>query len=163
MVNRSVMKNPLAALQRLRAASKSDSSGSFLFWKASTFILGVALVISIFRNIDLQQKASYNLMTHYNLYYLNWKAGKRPYEAEVALSGMHHDREFRNSLKGITVDEFNRRFPSSFYEIRYPNDESPREKRIFINSYEQAMKGEASYGWRVEFQNDRLTEFEMYK
>jgi hypothetical protein len=163
MVNHSVVKNPLAALLRLRVASKSDSSGSFLFWKASTFILGAALVISIFRNIDLQQKASYNLMTHYNLYYLNWKAGKRPYEAEVALSGMHHDREFRNSLKGITVEEFNRRFPSTFYEIRYPNDESPREKRIFTHSYEHAMKGEAALGWRVEFQNDRLTEFEMYK
>jgi hypothetical protein len=163
MKNPSAVRNPLAALQRLRVTSKPDLTGPIRFWKASTFILGAALFISIFRNIDLQQKASYNLMTHYNLYYLNWKAGKRPYEAEVALSGMHHDREFRNSLKGITVEEFNSRFPSSFYEIRYPNDESPREKRIFTHSYEHAMKGEAALGWRVEFQNDRLTEFEMYK
>lgn len=163
MMDHLAVKNPLAAILRLRAASESDSSGSLLFWKASTFILGAALVISIFRNIDLQQKASYNLGTHYNLYYLNWKAGKRPYEAQVALSGMYHDRQIRNSLKGITVEEFNRRFPSTFYEIRYPNDELPQHKRIFTHSYEHAMKGEAAHGWRVEFQNDRLTEFEMYK
>lgn len=123
--------------------------------------LGIGLVWTSFRLADLKRQASYDLSTHYNLYYSDWKEGKRAYEPVVALKGMYHDLEFRDSLKGMTVAEFERKFPNTFFEIQ--GGEPDAHRRSFIDSYEDAKKGNASYGWIAVFENDRLIELEFTK
>ncbi len=134
-----------------------------LCWKWACAALGTALAITLVLHIRLRILASYDLSTHYNLYYLDWKAGKRPYEQVVALGGLIHDHEYRKSLQGITIAEFHSIFPNTFYEVKASEETPSTRKKIFMDNYTAAMRGDSSYGWRAVFEDGRLVELEFSK
>jgi hypothetical protein len=109
--------------------------------------------------------AKESLSTHYNLYYLMWKAGLRSYDSSIALSGMFHDHEFRTSLLGASISEFNARFPSTFYEVKKLPPVAKEGQRFFIDSYEESIREDGSFGmvWLAVFENGKLVELEFSK
>lgn len=125
--------------------------------------MGVATAWMAYEWLRLREMASYDLNTHYNLYYVDWKNGKRRYESIVALCGMFHDNAFRDSLKGMPLGKFEEKFPNTFFEIKYRDEKPNRTHRVFIADYQQAMEGRTSYGWVAQFENDRLVELEYTK
>ena len=127
--------------------------------------LGFALACTMALFLAGMFLAKQSLSTHYNLYYLMWKKGFRHYEAPVALSGMLHDKEFRLSLNGITVSEFESRFPSTFYEVRKLPPIAKEGQRFFIDSYERSIREDGSFGmvWLAVFENGRLIELYFSK
>ena len=127
--------------------------------------LGIALACTMVLLLVGMFLAKQSLSTHYNLYYLMWKNGFRCYEAQVALSGMFHDNEFRKSLNGITVSEFESRFPSTFYEVRKLPPIAKESQRFFIDSYERSIREDGSFGmvWLAVFENGRLIELYFSK
>ncbi len=127
--------------------------------------LGFALACTVVLLLTGWFLAKQPLSTDYNLYYLMWKKGLRGYDSEVALSGMFHDREFCQSLLGITVSEFEARFPSTFYEVRKLPPVAKEGQRFFIDSYEQSKRedGSIGMGWLAVFESGKLIEFEFSK
>jgi hypothetical protein len=123
-----------------------------------TLFLSGALVVVIFL-------ARQDAGTHYNLSYLLWKSGLKPYEQSIALPGMTHDKEFRQELHGITPSEFEKRFPSTFYEVKTLPSIAKPGQRYFINDYQQAQREEGgfSFVWLAVFDNDRLIELDVFK
>jgi hypothetical protein len=141
----------------MKAISKTSRRLIIALSLLSLFLFGALVVV-----IDLARQ---DAGTHYNLSYLLWKSGFKPYEPSVALQGMTHDHEFRQKLNGISPLEFERRFPSTFYEVKtLPPDAKPGQ-RYFINDYHQAQKEEGGFGfvWLAVFENDRLLELGIYK
>jgi len=118
----------------------------------------VAILIGVFL-------AKQSLRTHYNLYYLMWKSGMRLYERDVALEGMIHDDRFRKSLAGISVSEFNFRFPSTFFELKRLPPTAKSNQRYFIDDYAQAQRedGRFVFVWLAIFEDGKLVELEIYK
>ena len=123
----------------------------------SLFLFGALAVV-----IELARQ---DARTHYNLSYLLWKSGLKPYEPSVALLGMIHDDEFRQDLKGISRSEFEGRFPSTFYEVKTLPPTAKQGQRHFIDDYEQAQREDGGFGfvWLAVFENDRLIELEIFK
>jgi hypothetical protein len=123
----------------------------------SLFLLGALVVV-----IGLARQ---DAGTHYNLGYLLWKSGLKPYEASVALPGMTHDQEFRQELHGISPSEFEKRFPSTFYEVKTLPPMAKPGHRYFIDDYQQAQREEGGFGfvWLAVFENDRLIGLDIFK
>lgn len=123
----------------------------------SLFLFGSLVVV-----IDLARQDS---RTHYNLSYLLWKSGLKPYEESVVLLGMTHDEKFRQKLHGISPTEFERIFPSTFYEVKTLPPAAKAGHRYFIDDYQQAQRAEGGFGfvWLAVFDNDRLIELDVYK
>ena len=123
----------------------------------SLFLLGSLVVV-----IDLARQ---DARTHYNLSYLLWKSGLKPYEPSVALLGMIHDQEFRQELNGISRSEFEKRFPSTFYEVKTLPSIAKPGQRYFIDDYQQAQREDGGFGdvWLAVFENDRLVELDIHK
>jgi hypothetical protein len=117
-----------------------------------------ALVIVVFL-------ACQSLNTQYNLYYLLWKAGWRRYESAVALSGMFHDHAFRQSLLGSTVQQFEERFPHSFFKVVKPPPVAKLGQIYMISDLAQSQNSDGHFGlcWLAVFENDRLIEFNFCK
>ena len=105
------------------------------------------------------------LGTQYNLYYLLWKAGVRKYESQVALAGIFHDHDFRQSFTGLSRSDFERRFPSTFYQVRRQPPIAKAGEVYFISDYRQATDESAAFGmcWMAVFRDDRLVEFDFAK
>jgi hypothetical protein len=103
--------------------------------------------------------------THYNLSYLLWKCGLKPYEQSVALHGMTHDHGFRQELNGITPSEFEKRFLSTFYEVKTLPPTAKLGQRYSINDYQQAQTQESGFSlvWLAVFENNRLLELVIHK
>ena len=127
--------------------------------------LSVALACTVMILLTGLFLAKQSLSTHYNLYYLMWKNGRRGYDAPVALSGMFHDQEFRQSLRGITISEFVAKFPSTFYEVRKLPPIAKKGQRFFIDSYESSIREDGSFGmvWLAVFENSKLIELDFSK
>jgi hypothetical protein len=109
--------------------------------------------------------ARQSLSTHYNLYYVMWKAGLRPYDPLIARSGMFHDQEFRSSLLGISEAEFERRFPSTFFMIQSPPQSGKPNQTYYTDNYHQSRPGAYFYGpsWIAIFEDGRLISLEYDK
>ena len=103
--------------------------------------------------------------THYNLNYLLWKNGLKRYEQSVALQGMTHDQEFRKNLNGISPTEFEKLFPSTFYEVKTLPPSALPGQRYFISDYDQAQRAGGGFGfvWLAVFENDRLIDLNIFK
>jgi hypothetical protein len=124
---------------------------------ASGFLL-VTLIIIIF----LARQSS---STHYNLSYLLWKGGLKGYESSVALPGMIHDHAFRQKMVGISLADFEARFPSTFYEVKTPPPIAKPGQRYFINDYHQAQREDGGFGfvWYAVIEDGRLVELDISK
>ena len=103
--------------------------------------------------------------THYNLSYLLWKGGLKGYESSVALPGMIHDHAFRQKMVGISLADFEARFPSTFYEVKTPPPIAKPGQRYFINDYHQAQREDGGFGfvWYAVFEDGRLVELDISK
>ncbi len=103
--------------------------------------------------------------THYNISYLLWKGGFKPYEASVALPGMLHDIKFRQSLVGISLVKFESRFPSTFYEVKALPPIAKQNQRYFISDYQQAQRADGHFAmvWAAVFEDGRLIEIYFAK
>ncbi len=123
----------------------------------SLFLFGALAVVI--------QLAREDAGTHYNLSYLLWKGGLKPYEPSVVLLGMTHDHEFRQELKGTSPSEFEKRFPATFYEVKTLPSSAKPGQRYFIDDYRQARREAGGFGgvWVAVFENDRLRELEFDK
>lgn len=121
-------------------------------------LLLVALLITLF----LARQSS---STHYNLSYLLWKSGLKGYEPSVALPGMIHDHTFRQNMVGISLADFEARFPSTFYEVKTPPPIAKPGQRYFINDYHQAQRDDGGFGfvWYAVFEGGRLVEIDISK
>jgi hypothetical protein len=109
--------------------------------------------------------AKQGLTTHYNLYYLLWKAGIRPYERPVAFAGLIHDRSYRQRFIGMTVEQIEHAFPNTFYKVRKLPPIAKPNQEFYIDDYQQARREEGGYGmcWRAIFEDGRLIELEIVK
>lgn len=126
-------------------------------------LLALALVTTLLAGGVFLARQS--LSTHYNLYYVMWKAGLRPYDSLIARSGMFHDREFRASLLGISQDDFERRFPDTFFEIQNPPESAKPNQTFYTDNYHQSRPGAHFYGpsWIAVFEDGRLISLEYDK
>ena len=109
--------------------------------------------------------ASQPLGSQGNLYYLMWRAGLRPYDSIVARAGMYHDHGFRDSLAGISIEQFERIFPNTFYEVQVlPPSAKPRQ-RYFIDDYQQSRSPNGHFGpvWLAVFEDGRLLALDYSK
>ena len=103
---------------------------------------------------------------HRNLYYTLWKMGLRDYDQTIALAGIIHDREFRESLGGLTVEEFEKVFPDTFYEMQSRPPSAIESRSYFIDNYSASRSDGQQYpfvGWVAIFENGRLVELRFEK
>lgn len=110
--------------------------------------------------------ARLSLSDHRNLYYTLWKSGLRDYDQTVAKAGMFHDREFRESLKGLTVEEFKKVFPNTFYEMQSRPPSAIEGRSYFVDNHSASRSDRQQYpfvGWVAVFENGRLVEVEWDK
>ena len=128
-------------------------------------MLAIALLAAIGAIACVGFLAKQSLSTHYNLYYLMWKAGIRPYDSVIARAGMIHDLDYRNSLKGMSVEEFEKVFPSTFYEVETLPPIARPGQRFFIDDYRQSRNEAGRFGmvWLAIFESGRLVELEFSK
>ena len=143
----------------------SDPSQAAKRWRLATITLAVALTAAIVTIACIGFLAKQSMATHYNLYYLMWKAGLRPYDSFVARAGMIHDREFRDSLSGLSVEEFEKIFPSTFYEVETLPPIAKPDQKFFIDDYHQSKREAGGFGmvWLAIFEDGRLIELEFSK
>ena len=134
------------------------------FFKATLFSLFLAAAPALALGLLLFLSVQ-TLGTQYNLYYLLWKAGFRTYEPQVALAGMFHDHAFRQRFIGMSRADFERRFPSTFYQLRRQPPIAKAGEVYFISDYRQATdeSGAFSMCWMAVFRDDRLVEFDYAK
>lgn len=105
--------------------------------------------------------ARLTLSDHRNLYYTLWKTGLRDYDWTVAQGGLLHDHEFREALRGLTVEEFEQRFPNTFYEMQTPPPDAVEGRSYYTDNYFASRRDGHQYGfgWLVVFEDGRLLEF----
>ena len=109
--------------------------------------------------------ATLSLSDHRNLYCTLWKMGLRDYEQGVAKAVLL-DREFRESLKGLTVEEFEKVFPNTFYEMQSRPPSAIEGRSYFVDSYSASRSDGQQYpfvGWVAVFENGRLVKVEFDK
>jgi len=143
----------------------SDPSKCTKRWKQASIILTIALLAAFAGLGCIAFLATQSLTTHYNLYYLMWKAGLRPYDSIVARSGMIHDLSFRDSLNGISIEEFEKVFPSTFHEVTTLPPIAKPDQRFFIDDYHQSKNEAGGFRmvWLAIFENGKLIELEFSK
>lgn len=110
--------------------------------------------------------ATLSLSDHRNLYYTMWRVGLRDYDATVAKAGLIDDREFRESLKGLTVEEFEKVFPHTFYEMKRRPPSAREGRSFFVDDYSASRsigQDDPFVGWMAVFDDGRLIEFEWHK
>lgn len=103
---------------------------------------------------------------HKNLYYVMWKLGLRDYASNIVLPGIFHDHDFRQSLRGISVEEFEDRFPATFYEMKWdPKPDASRKRTYWVDDYRAAAVGGHLYGmhWIAVFEDGKLVHLEFDK
>ena len=95
-----------------------------------------------------------------SLRYIAWKWGVGSYEYSQAPRFMNVDVEFRESLKGKTLDEVRHWFP----DMRKPG-ENTNSYQDFYNKYTENKDflwiGESN--WGIEFVNGRVHDFDCLK
>jgi hypothetical protein len=105
--------------------------------------------------------ARLSLSDHHNLYYTLWKHGLRDYDWTVTDGRMLHDHEFRESLHGLTLEEFENRFPNTFHKMQTPPPDAQAGRSYYTDNYfaSQPNGHQHGFGWVVVFENGRLLEF----
>lgn len=129
-------------------------------------VLAIFLAASLASTLGLVLFLSVQpLGAQYNLYYLLWKTGLRPYESQVALAGLFHDRAFRESLTGLSRAEFEKRFPSTFYQVNHQPPVAKAGEIFFISDFESSVSETGGFTkcWVVMFKDDALVEFYFSK
>jgi hypothetical protein len=101
------------------------------------------------------------LTDHRNLYYTLWKLGIREYDWTVTKAGMSNDHGFRESLQGLSIEEFNKTFPNTFYEMQSPPPGAKEGQTYFTDNYFASRPGGHQYGfmWIIVFEDGRLIRF----
>lgn len=134
-------------------------------WRSVAIISLLALALVMTLLVAVVFLARQSLSTHYNLYYVMWKASLRPYDSLIARSGMFHDQDFRSSLLGISEDDFERRFPSTFFKIQSPPVSAKPNQTYYTDNYNQTRPGAHFYGpsWIAIFEDGRLISLEYDK
>src|SRR4051794_19011720 len=99
------------------SSSESTSCASLRWWRrvAITFALTTGFIVMLLAAVAFL--ATQSLTTHYNLYYLLWKAGIRSYEQPIAFGGLLHDGTYSKRFIGMTVEQFQQAFPGTFYKV----------------------------------------------
>ena len=122
------------------------------------FLIGILLLVIVTCGF---YTARLTLSDHRNLYYTLWKAGFRDYDWTVTKGGLLHDQEFREALRGLTVEEFEQRFPNTFYEMKSLPPNAVEGRTYYTDNYFSSRSGGHQYGfgWVVVFGNGRLLEF----
>ncbi|MES2995649.1 MAG: hypothetical protein V4733_02450 [Verrucomicrobiota bacterium] len=120
------------------------------------------LLVSLIAVLFLARQSS---STHYNLSYLLWKGGLKGYDSSVALPGMIHDHNYRQALIGMSLSDFEARFPSTFYEVKTPPPIAKPGQRYFIDDYHQAQRQEGGFAfvWYAVFEENRFIELDIFK
>jgi len=144
----------------------SEFFTSFKFWRRTAILCAVlcallALVIGFMLYMARQPSND-----HKNLYYVMWKLGLRDYASNIALPGMVHDQSFRESLRGISVDEFQELFPATFYEMEWsPRPDTPQKRTYWVDDYQAATSSGHLYGihWVAIFEGGKLVALEFDK
>jgi hypothetical protein len=74
---------------------------------------------------------------------------------------MLHDLGFRESLRGLTVEELEKRFPNTFYEMQAPPPNAEEGRSYYTDNYFASRPDGHQYesGWVVVFKGGRLLEF----
>ena len=105
--------------------------------------------------------ARLSLTDHRNLYYTMWKGGIREYDWTVTKAGILNDHGFRESLQGLTVEEFKKTFPNTFYEMQSSPPDARADRTYFTDNYFASRPGGHQYGfmWVVVFEKGRLINF----
>lgn len=109
--------------------------------------------------------ARQDLDTHYNLYYLLWKAGLRRYEPAVALGGLFHDHSYRARYVGMPIVEFLQIFPNTFYKVRNVPPVIKSNEELYITDYARSVS-DSMYdgaGWEVTVRDGHVVEFDFGK
>ena len=134
-------------------------------WRRATIALAFAFCLSVALLVAFSFLSLQDLNTHYNLYYLMWKAGLRPYEPAVVFGGLFHDLSYRNRFLGLSPEEFMRRFPNTFYKVRSRPPILKPNQDLYINNYQQAIGEPGILGacWEALFEDGRLIEFDYGK
>lgn len=152
--------SPATCLKMNRAAPHPKKWRRLAIGASATSLLLMALGVCAFYTATL------SLSDHRNLYYTLWKLGLRDYDQTVAKAGMFHDRPFRESLKGLTVEEFETVFPNTFFEMQGRPPCAIDGRSYFVDSYPASRSDGQSrpfVGWVAEFENGRLVGVEWEK
>lgn len=149
----------------MKEYSRYTTSAALRRWRRTAIVLAVTTTCSLALLAVTAFFATQTLSTHYNLYYLLWKVGLRSYEQPVALAGLFHDHGYRHQLIGMTVAEFERTFPNTFYEVRKLPPIAKPNQVFYIDDYQSAQREDGLYGmcWKAVFEDGRLIEFEFFK
>lgn len=109
--------------------------------------------------------ARLTLTDHRNLYYTLWKAGLRDYDWTVASGGLLHDHGYRDSLRGLTLEKFEQRFPNTFYKMQSPPPNAVEGRTYYTDNYFASRPDGHQYGfgWVVVFEDGELLEFGFEK
>jgi hypothetical protein len=75
------------------------------------WLLGITICILLLLLCIISDLSMRDHHDHWNLRYVIWKAGLRDYNATEVLSGTTHDHTFHERLRGISVKEFEVKFP----------------------------------------------------
>lgn len=135
-------------------------------WKPISIIMFLLLTGSSVLLVALLFLSQLTLKDPHNLYYLMWKYDLRKHEPSVSILGMLHDRNFRDSLKGIKFDELERKFPNTFHQLKNPPAWSDSETRTYYaDNYLKTGSQGNPYGvsWVAVFESDLLVELRYVK
>jgi len=143
----------------------TDPDTALRRWRRVAIICALMAAFSVALLTATAFFATQSLGTHYNLYYLLWKAGIRPYERPIAFGGLFHDHSYRQRFIGMSVEQVERAFPNTFYKVRRPPPIAKSNQEFFIDDYQQAQREEGGYGmcWRAIFEDGRLIELDVFK
>ena len=127
-----------------------------MYWKlvvGSFFLLVFSLVLLSFVS---PMSDSHNT----SIRFIAWKWGYGSYENSQAMRFINLDPEFRDSLKGKTLDEVRHWFPDLRKPGENTNSYQDRDKDYTIGK-DFRWIGESN--WGIEFVNGRVHEFDCVK
>lgn len=129
------------------------------------WLLGITICILLLLLCIISDLSMRDHHDHWNLRYVMWKAGLRDYNATEVLSGTTHDHTFHERLRGISVKEFEVKFPATFLKISPtpPGFRSDSEFYSSTTSYPGTTTNPLPEGWIAHFKNGRLVSFGYQK
>ena len=143
----------------------STSDVALRRWRRAAILFAVTTACSLALLAVTAFLAVQDLNTHYNLYYLLWKAGIRPYERPIAFGGLFHDSSYQQRLIGVSFEQFTQAFPNTFYKVRKPPPIAKPNQEFYINDYQRAQREDGRYDgcWEAIFEDGRLVAFDYSK
>jgi hypothetical protein len=150
----------------MKKDSGSDPSRKALRrWRCTAILFITTTASLLFVLMGVTWLAVQPLDAQYNLYYLLWKAGIRPYDRTVVFSSLFYDQSCQQRFLGVTVNQFQQKFPNTFYKVRKLPPSAKPNQEYYIDNFQQAESEECTYGfcWLAIFEDGRLIEFGITK